>query len=89
MNTYSKARVGLSLHGVLLENFIGVAFQVVGQWLQRNLQVVVEWTLERLSVIEGRPACPKVTHIVNVSVENQLKAQAFTPKTMKRDKPRR
>ena len=59
---------GLSLDWILLEHFIRVAFQVVSQRLKRNLQIVIKWTFKCLGVVKGRPACPKVTNVVHVSV---------------------
>ncbi len=71
--------MGLSLHGVLLEHFICVAFQVVSQRLKRNLQIVIERAFKSLSVVKGRPACPKMTHIVHVSVGYQRIQKILSP----------
>ena len=67
----------LSLDGVLLKHFICVAFQVVGQRLKWNLQIVVERAFKSLSVIKGGPARPEVAYIVHVSAGIQKPAKVY------------
>ncbi len=51
MNADVQRHVAGVLDRVLLEHLVRVALQVIGQRLQRYLQIIVEWAFESLRVI--------------------------------------